>query len=254
MTAAINRILGRRRTLLASDTGNPVAAGLLNNLILYGKMEDNTLDVGPVATLTESGPPTYAAGKVNNAASFNGVNQWHTIANASMGSLKVTGDFSVACWFKTDVATGFGENVAAWFNFSGNQRAWWIHYVGVNDEIFFAVSANGSSAAANYANAQLTSMYGGSHDPNQWIFCVCTYDDTARQATINLDNGNKTASATKTNAGVHSSTADFHVARDPGGRLIQGDVDELGMWSRVLTSEEIAYLYNSGTGRTYPFT
>jgi hypothetical protein len=33
-----------------------------------------------------------------------------------------------------------------------------------------------------------------------------------------------------------------------------GDIDEVGIWSRVLTSTEVTQLYNGGAGLQYPFT
>jgi len=33
-----------------------------------------------------------------------------------------------------------------------------------------------------------------------------------------------------------------------------GTIDEVGVWNRVLTSSEVASLYNTGTGFQYPFT
>jgi hypothetical protein len=32
-----------------------------------------------------------------------------------------------------------------------------------------------------------------------------------------------------------------------------GIIDEVGLWSKVLTSAEVAELYASGAGKTYPF-
>jgi hypothetical protein len=36
-------------------------------------------------------------------------------------------------------------------------------------------------------------------------------------------------------------------------RDIAGTFDEIGFWSRALSSEEILMLYNGGTGLSYPF-
>jgi hypothetical protein len=33
-----------------------------------------------------------------------------------------------------------------------------------------------------------------------------------------------------------------------------GMIDEIGVWSRALTSGEVTQLYNSGAGLQYPFT
>ena len=36
-------------------------------------------------------------------------------------------------------------------------------------------------------------------------------------------------------------------------RILDGSVDELGLWNRVLTSGEMTNLWNGGAGLTYPF-
>ena len=33
----------------------------------------------------------------------------------------------------------------------------------------------------------------------------------------------------------------------------EGEIDELGIWSRVLTADEVTELWNGGAGITYPF-
>jgi hypothetical protein len=38
------------------------------------------------------------------------------------------------------------------------------------------------------------------------------------------------------------------------GGSFNGSIDEVGIWSRALTSSEVTSLYNSGSGRQYPFT
>ena len=39
-----------------------------------------------------------------------------------------------------------------------------------------------------------------------------------------------------------------------GTKSLNGSIDEVGLWSRVLTAGEVATLYNGGAGRPYPFT
>ena len=50
-----------------------------------------------------------------------------------------------------------------------------------------------------------------------------------------------------------TDTFAFKVHKLAGGTSMHGYTDELGFWKRLLTADELTYLYNSGAGRTYPF-
>jgi len=36
--------------------------------------------------------------------------------------------------------------------------------------------------------------------------------------------------------------------------IFDGNIDEVGIWDRILTTDEITELYNAGAGLAYPFT
>jgi len=46
--------------------------------------------------------------------------------------------------------------------------------------------------------------------------------------------------------------AAFNVG-DYGGGPMDGSLDEIGVWNRALSDEEVAQLYNGGNGLAYPF-
>lgn len=242
-----------RRRLLDQAGGNEVAANLAtNSLVFYHQLENSTTTVGPA--MTETGSPSYPAGVIENGIETTS-GKYLSIANANMGDLKVNGDFSVAFWMKTDRgASSFGDVPVAWLTSTGNQRSWFVNYEGTLDRMYFAVSANGStSQPTQYAEAVVSSLYDGSHDADLWKFYVCRWYADTDTATVSVDNGAKSGSDSKTNSGIFQSTSDFYIGRQGGGTELLGHVDELGIWTRVLTAAEEAYLYNGGAGRTYPF-
>ena len=61
-----------------------------------------------------------------------------------------------------------------------------------------------------------------------------------------------TIASTADNAGFENG-ATFGELVINNTRQFIGDIDEVGIWSRVLTSGEISDLYNGGAGITYPF-
>jgi len=46
---------------------------------------------------------------------------------------------------------------------------------------------------------------------------------------------------------------EFQIGSIENSSYWSGLIDEIGIWSRVLTADEITALYNEGTGITYPF-
>lgn len=250
----------RKRVEFVLNSVDPLATSLSTDSIVgYWNMNESSGNragsVGP--TMVDGSSCGSTTGKLEGALSMlaDGTDYLY-VANANMGDLKFTGgSFSIAFWAKTTLGvTGSGESFAAWYDF-GSLRAWLILYLGSADQILFDVSANGSDTpSTHYCRATASTVY-GTHDPNRWLFIVCTYDDSTGAAAIDIDNGRVTASASKNaSTGVYQSSLNLPVGKDAGGRDIQGVIDELGMWSRVLSSDEITYLYNSGTGRTYPFS
>jgi len=78
------------------------------------------------------------------------------------------------------------------------------------------------------------------------------HDATANVIGINVDDGTALTAAHTT--GCQDGTNNFLIgAIHGGGDYMDGLVDEVGIWNKVLTSGEITDLYNSGSGLAYPF-
>jgi hypothetical protein len=94
---------------------------------------------------------------------------------------------------------------------------------------------------------------------NTWCFVVMTYewDGVSEQSRAQIILNAEPPDEMRTESTqVWSQRADYNVANfDVDGALMTTSfiVDEIGVWHRVLTYEEIVWLYNGGVGRTYPF-
>jgi hypothetical protein len=53
-----------------------------------------------------------------------------------------------------------------------------------------------------------------------------------------------------------NNSTNFHIAGTGGvfANNLTGSIDEVGIWSRALSSTEVTALYNSGNGFQYPFS
>ena len=88
---------------------------------------------------------------------------------------------------------------------------------------------------------------------NEWYFLAVSFDGTT--STVSLNAGTPVSgSNTGTSAGATQEIGLVNNGIINDYRLITGSkLDELGIWERVLTQQEITELYNNGTGKTYPF-
>lgn len=80
-----------------------------------------------------------------------------------------------------------------------------------------------------------------------WTMVTLTYDSTSGMVVYINGTSAGTAAA---NGTISTPSNGFAIARDPNitTRLFNGAFDELGVWSRAITSTEVTSLYNSGSG------
>jgi hypothetical protein len=128
----------------------------------------------------------------------------------------------------------------------------WFQRIGTGGCIFSYGSANTSNAymiavGANIiANQGWTSPDFGVYPSidNSWHNVVCTFDGL--NSTIYLDNSNL---GSKAMAGLNTIAGSFYF----GTRVLNdldffnGKIDDIGIWNRTLTKQEITDLYNAST-------
>jgi hypothetical protein len=86
----------------------------------------------------------------------------------------------------------------------------------------------------------------------QWTFVAATY--TAPQGALNLYvNGQNVATGSYYGPIMATSVPLTIGTENQGFATWNGNIDEVGIWNRALSSSEIQQLYNSSVGETYPF-
>ena len=83
-----------------------------------------------------------------------------------------------------------------------------------------------------------------------WNHLVATYDGSTLELYVN---GSRIGTGTAQTGTFSLTNCYFGVDHDGTADLCDGNIDEAGIWSRVLTSDEASELYNSGDGLAYPF-
>ena len=215
---------------------------LLTSLIAHWRLDEASgvrSDSHRANHLTDNNTTGQAAGKVGNAALFVAANEESLSiadnADLSMGDI----DFTVAGWvyFTTTAFTGLAGKWGP-----GPVLEYLVYFDGTN--IRLHVSPNGSSNVS-VTNSQAISA-------GTWYFFVAWHDAAAN--TINLSVNNNSAASLAHSGGVFNGNAAFHLGRNEEGMSwLNGRLDSVSIWKRVLTSAERTQLYNSGNGLDYPF-
>lgn len=227
-----------------------MASTLLTNLVAYWKLNEpsgSRFDSFSTNTLGDNATVTVADGKVYRSAIFTRANsEFLNIAdNAALsGSDR---DFTFAGWGKfTSKPAGMMCLLAKWTT-TGNQREYEVFWNNSTDRLQWHVSSAGSAESAI-----VTASNFGAPSLATWYFIEVFHDAANNLIGINVNNG--TVNTTSYSSGVFNGTADFTMGQRSAGSFYDGELDEWGMWNKILTADERAELYNGGNANTYPFT
>lgn len=181
-------------------------------------------------TVTGASLTTDRNGTPNSAYQFNGSSQY--LVNNSLSHLfSESGSFSVSIWvYKTATATGSAIMSGAP---GGGPFVWIIQ--GSASVMMFGTNKQG--LAWFWAPAPITL--------NNWDHYVGVF------TTNNMSfykNGVLAATNTYTHTGATSVTQPLYVGRGASGTYLGGKADDVGIWNRALTAQEILDLYTASCG------
>lgn len=220
----------------------------LTNLISHWKLDESSgsrADSHGTNTLTDDSSVGSTTGIVGSAANFVAASS-DSLSRADNTDLRLSGtDASITLWVKLTSKTAESMLVSKWN--SGFDLEYGITYQQSTDRFRFAVG-NGSANFIVLANTF------GSPSTGVWYFLQARIDNTAKTIEICVNNtGWDSTSFTGT---VKNGTNTFYVGRRvPGASPNYADaaIDEVSIWKRKLTDDEFSFLYNGGSGRSYPW-
>jgi hypothetical protein len=227
---------------------------LIDNQVAYWKLDEssgNAADSTANAyTFTNVSTVGYAAGKVNNGASFGSSNASKYFSRSDALGMTVNGStvMSVSAWVNfsspfgdSDITSIFSirsANLLLMFNVRGNAGG----TAGASMEVYGFGAAGGSVCSA----AQ-------TFNTGQWYHLVWVLNNTTYALYVNgsqVGTGSTTFPSSTT--GLVANTYLGYAAGF--GVHLSGYADEVGVWSRAITSDEVTSLYNAGSGFQYPYT
>lgn len=186
---------------------------------------------------------TYSSGnaKIDIGAGFNGTSSKIEVATGTLGLINA---WTISAWIKPAA-------------FTGNPR---FFYAGANDgenAIIFGMTTGGAFFSNLFQGAGvLKKNYTSNttYSTGTYLHFVGTWDGTSLLFYVN---GSEVATTKSTDLAL-TQTDNSRPLRfsgtPPGGALLSGALDEIGMWSRALSSTEVSELHNGGDGVQYPFT
>ncbi len=218
---------------------------LLTGLISYWKLDDvsgNAIDShtgGNNGTVT--GATQGSTGKLGTSYTF-GSGKYVSCGNPTNLSFTTAG--TISAWIYPTALTG-DKCIVSKEDYDGDLTGYnlFLHEASIGVEL-----ANATPDAYQFVDGTGTITI----QQNQWQFVVLTWNSTTVKIYYNGTTAVKSASQTIVPI---SNVIDFQI----GGNAVLttcnfiGKIDEVGVWNRALTQNEVLFLYNSGNGFAYPF-
>ena len=168
-------------------------------------------------------------GTANAAYSFNGTSSYLT--RTSIGhTFTQAGSFSVSIWIKKATAA---SGVAIMSGTTTSLNFIWLVQCDATKAIF---GTNKQQSAWFWTNATTNYVL------NEWEHYVGVY--TANTMTF-YRNGVLQGTTTNTHTNVSQAILPIWIGRGVSGNYFNGSLDDVGLWNRALTPNEIAVLYQS---------
>lgn len=211
------------------------------NLVAWYTLESGGTDAtGRGNDLSATGSPGYVAGVVGNAVDCSSGNYLSRADTADLSTGDV--DFTICGWVKIDTTSGSNWSIIDKYGGAGSGLREYLVYKNPSNQAALILSSDG-----NTQSISVTASTFGALSAATWYFVAAWHDSVNNIAGISV---NGTSNTSAYSSGVRDSSQAFRVGH---GQFtgFDGKIDEVCMYKRVLTTDELTWLYNSGAGRTY---
>ena len=221
------------------------------NIASYWKLDEssgNAVDSYGANTLTNNNTVTYSAGKINNGADFGNPNTNKSLSTSNTIGID-GGSMTMSGWFKISAQPPSNDNIRFLLQSNTNNK--------VSNMCFYRDSAGTKQLVfnrlrQNTANDQFT--YDITLTIGTWYHIAYTYNGSTVTGYLNgvsigtaSSSGNGSSSAGYTNGFFIGSAFD-------SSNFLTGSADEVSIWQRALSADEVNKIYNANRGNQYAFT
>jgi hypothetical protein len=208
--------------------------------------------------LTNVNTATFATGKINNGTLLTRASsQYFKITDGAQTGLDITGDISFSFWVKLTSQPLNNDDTYYLINKSdeiGNQRSYMVYYWKDSGTMKLGFTFNDTGGAGGNTFTVVTTLTTGA-----WVHVAVTCD-VSTHTTYFYQNGSHIGTSTGSTAetAIFNGTAPFVLGAYYDGTTslhhTDGMLDEIGVWSRLLSVHEVYQLYNLNAGLAYPLT
>ncbi|MBF4483817.1 LamG-like jellyroll fold domain-containing protein [Flavobacterium sp. CSZ] len=214
-----------------------------NGLIAYYPFSGNANDVSgnkSNGSVTGAVLTTDRFGNSNSAYSFEGAGSYidATIANIPQGNATRT----ISGWFKTNTPNPGENGDVCIFNYGALSRL---------QRFGLTIYSKGYLETSTGPNAIGDDFYVNNFNylSNDWYFFTLTYNGTKVSLYVNG------VFVSEKNAALNTTNNLFRIGKrisgDTTNEYFKGEIDDIGIWNRVLTPEEISAMYTPGEQPAY---
>ena len=237
---------------VTASQGPAAGSTLLDNLIAYWNFDESSgsyTDEINSNVLVNSGVVQGNAGKISNGATFDTSSDDLSIAYNSSLEFGTTDSFTISFWLylnNTPATAGRIFYACRFSMTSGYSRAIQVRFP--TDGVYVVVDFYTSTGTNHTCES-----YYGKFTTGAWNHFVVYKNSSTTKTYIN--GVDWTSSAYSTPGNVLAFNQSLFIGNYDGSSTtaIDGAIDEFAYWNRQLTTDEIAELYNSGSGKTHPF-
>lgn len=243
-------------------TGGRIPVGITDSLVFALPLEETGTgtrrDRASNITLTNSNSVTNGVGILGNCGSFTGASSMMLYAPGTStfmdygvtvaGTAPANSGLTMACWAKATTLAALNA-VMSRQGGSAGQRGPRILTTATKAEA--VVSQDGSTDVTVVGNTTLST--------GNWYFLAIVVDLAAPLTTIYVNGSSDGTSSSITSMWVPVGMplaigARGVIANGTGGASFwDGLIDEPMVWTRALSAAEVSWLYNGGSGRTFPW-
>ena len=184
------------------------------------------------------GDPKHVAGKFGKALEFNGTTDWIEIPHHE--TLTVDKDVTVMAWIHTERHTGPGG--ARWQGILSKSNAprSYSFYTESPSKCMHFVAGDGS--VCNQGEVKL----------NEWQHVAAQLDSGTHRYWINGQNVGEYGGKANPPGNADTSTVFIGTTAEGASRLFLGLIDEVRIWNRALSEDEIVEQMNKGHDALFP--
>jgi hypothetical protein len=192
--------------------------------------------------------PTRTTGIIRQAQQFDGIDDEISASADDTFDWDASDSFTIEYWMKTQAAaTPSGNQVIVGRDDSSSQLHWWTGLWGDSrTAAFILIATSGDGADPVFFIRGTTDLTDGN-----WHHVVAVRDNSSGQNILYVDGSEEDAKTVTYTTGFESGTAALNIGwlNLSGHYRFNGTLDEVALYDRALTAEEILQHYTAGLTR-----